>query len=242
MTSNIQKYINRLVNKQRNFYLDLNNNPPKVENHNCQGCNQQLKGKLYCQNCNSRQLEGGITDLKEFSSLKGINASNNQITNLNFLETLPNKDKLKGINLFGNQIKEVDFAEMFTNFPNLEKVNLQGNPLSAKNLSNLSSEQFGKLVNGIKTNKIRINSFKGTILMDLLEHAQKLANQGRPDYQAHYQTLTQISQPVQPEQGKTTNGDKTPFLIGGAVILAVVSALGIGYLMGKKKKGQELED
>ena len=68
-------------------------------------------------------MEGEITDLKEFSNLKGINASNNQLTSLNFLNTLPNKDKLKGINLFGNQIKEVDFAELFTKFPNLEKVN-----------------------------------------------------------------------------------------------------------------------
>jgi len=240
MNRNIQEYVNGLVNKERIFYLDLNNNSPKVENHNCQSCNQKLQGKLYCQNCNSRQLEGEITDLKEFASLKGINASNNQITNLNFLETLPNKDKLKGVNLFGNQIKEIDFAELFTNFPNLEKVNLQGNPLSAKNLSNLSSEQFGKLVNGIKENKIRINSYKGTILMDLLEHAQKLANQGKPEYNAHLQTLTQINQTNQPNQDQKAGNSSTPLLVSGLVFLGV-AMLVIGYYLGKKRKDQELD-
>src|SRR5437763_8644894 len=117
MIRNIQEYINGLVNKQTIFYLDLNNNPPKIENHNCQGCNQQLKGKLYCQNCNSRQLEGEIQDLKEFTNLRGINASNNQFTNLEFLSTLPHKEQLKSLNMFGNQIKEVDFTILFTEFP-----------------------------------------------------------------------------------------------------------------------------
>jgi len=233
MNRNIQEYLNGLVNKPRIFYLDLNNNSLKTEKqeHACLTCNQQLSGKLYCQNCDkNKQLEGEITDLKEFTNLRGINASNNQFTNLEFLNTLPNKDKLKSLNLFGNQIKEVNFAELLTNFPNLEKINLQGNPLGAKNLNNLSSEQFGKLVQGIKDKKIKINSFKGTILIDLLEHAQKLANQGNTEYQAHIKTLNQMSQPIQPNQEKPNSSNKTPLLIGGVVILAVVSALGIGYL------------
>ena len=71
MTRNIQEYINGLVNKQRIYYLDLNNTIPKVysEQHKCSNCQQQLSGKLYCQSCYSgRQLEGKITDLKEFKS------------------------------------------------------------------------------------------------------------------------------------------------------------------------------
>ncbi|CAG8558366.1 10056_t:CDS:2 [Diversispora eburnea] len=98
MELNIQEYINGLVNKSRVFYLDLNNDPKQT-----------------------KQLEGEITDLKDFSNLKGINASNNDFTNLNFLDTLPNKDKLVSLNLFGNQIKEIDFAELFTKFLKLEK-------------------------------------------------------------------------------------------------------------------------
>src|SRR6185369_7864267 len=179
MAKNIQEYLNSLVNKEKIFYLDLNNNPTKQKKPNCPDCSQPLTGKFSCDNCNEdKQLEGEITDLKEFSNLKGINASNNQFSNLNFLDTLPNKDKLVSLNLFGNQIKEVDFAKLFTNFPNLEKINLAGNPISAKNLNNLSSEQFDKLVEGIKDGKIKINSYKGTILMDLLAYAQQLATQG----------------------------------------------------------------
>ena len=77
--------------------------------------------------------------------------------------------------------------------------------------------------------------------MDLLAYAQKLASQGQPEYQAYAQTLTSISQPAQKNE-QSNNKNKTSLLVGGAIILAVVSALGIGYLMGKKKKGQELED
>src|SRR5207237_5780870 len=102
----------------------------------------------------------------------------NQFTNLNFLNTLPNKDKLKGINLFGNQITEIDFADLFTKFPNLAGINLQNNPISAKNLNNLTSQQFNQLIQGIKAKKIRIDSFKGTILIDLLEYTQQLIKNG----------------------------------------------------------------
>ncbi|MDR1670681.1 MAG: leucine-rich repeat domain-containing protein, partial [Spiroplasmataceae bacterium] len=153
MTRDTQEYINSLINKPRIYFLDLNNwNLTK----------NQSEG--------DRQLKGEINDLKDFQNLKGINVSNNELNNLNFLDTLPNKDKLKGINLYGNQITEVDFAELFTKFPNLEKINLANNPLSAKNLSNLTNEQFGKLIEGIKNKTIKINSFKGTILADLFAY------------------------------------------------------------------------
>src|SRR5438132_861372 len=130
MSRPTQEYINGLINKPNIFYLDLNNYFRKTESkHECPSCQKELAGKLYCENCNSNdKLVGEITDLKEFANLKGINVSNNSLTNLDFLNTLPNKDKLKGLNLFGNQIKEIDFAELFTTFPNLEKINLENNP------------------------------------------------------------------------------------------------------------------
>src|SRR5437763_2764218 len=153
MSRQIQEYINSLVNKSRVYYLDLNNQIQK-QGYQCSTCHQNLAGK--CENCNNqnKQLVGEITNLSEFSNLKGINASNNQFTSLNFLNTLSNKDKLRGINLFGNQITEIDFAQLFVNFPNLEKINLQNNPISAKNLNNLTNQQFNKLVQGIKEKKI----------------------------------------------------------------------------------------
>src|SRR4051794_4126792 len=173
MSRPIQEYLNSLVNKSRVYYLDLNNFLKKQE-HNCSTCQQKVN--YTCNNCSNtgKQLTGEITNLSEFANLKGINTSNNQFTNLNFLNSLPNKDKLRGINLFGNQIKEVDFADLFTKFPNLEKINLQNNPISVKNLDNLTNQQFNKLVNGIKNKKIRVDSFKGNLLMDLLEYTQNL--------------------------------------------------------------------
>src|SRR5207249_682612 len=145
-----------LVNKPRVYYLDLNNPLTKKE-HNCSTCSQKVN--YLCHNCNSeRQLVGEITDLSELANLKGVNISNNCLTNLDFLNSLPNKDKLRGINVFGNQITEIDFAELFTNFPNLEKINLQNNPTKAKNLNNLTNEQFTRLVQGIKEQKIRVDS------------------------------------------------------------------------------------
>jgi len=164
MSRQIQEYINSLVNKSRVYYLDLNNHFQK-QNYQCSTCHQNLPGK--CENCNNKnkQLTGEITNLSEFNNLKGINTSNNQFTSLNFLNSLPNKDKLKGINLFGNQITEIDFADLFTKFPNLAGINLQNNPAKAKNLNNLTNQQFNQLVQGIKAKKIRVDSFKGTILI-----------------------------------------------------------------------------
>ena len=125
---------------------------------------------------------------------------------------------------------------MLSTFPNLEYLNCENNPLSAKNLENLTSEQFGKLVQGIKDKKIKINSWKGTILMDLLEYAQKLVAKGdnNQSQNAQYlQTLIQQgSSPVKPNDKQS--GNNTPLLVGGLVIFGV-SALVIGYLLGKRK-------
>jgi hypothetical protein len=101
------------------------------------------------------------------------------------LLTLPNKNKIEKINFFGNKIQEIDLARIFTDFPNLKYLNLDYNPLSVKNLENLTSEQFGKLVEGMKKKKIRISASKGSILTDLLEYTQQLIKKGENKENAH---------------------------------------------------------
>src|SRR6185369_10263077 len=129
MNNNAQEHISQLTNHKRIKYLDISN----------------------------RDL-AGEADLKEFTALISLNSYNNKFENLDFLNTLPNKDKLQRINFFGNQIKEIDLAHLLTTFPNLEYLNCENNPLSAKNLDNLSSEQFEKLVKKIKDKKVKVNS------------------------------------------------------------------------------------
>ena len=207
MTNNAQENINQLTNKAKIRYLDISN----------------------------RDLSGDA-DLKEFASLTSLNFYNNKFENLNWLATLPNKEQLKKINFFGNQIKELDLAWILTNFPNLEYLNCENNPLSAKNLENLTSEKFGKLVQGIKDKKIKINSFKGTILMDLLEYAQKLVAKGDNNQTQNAQYLqTLIQHGNSPVKDNKQPSNNTPLLIGGLVIFGI-TVLAIGYLWGKKRK------
>jgi hypothetical protein len=129
MTNNAQEQINLITNQAKIRYLDISN----------------------------RDLSGQV-DLKEFTGLISLNSYNNKFENLDFLNTLPNREQLKKLNFFGNQVKEIDLSHLLSTFSNLEYLNCENNPLSAKNLDNLSSEQFGKLVQGIKDKKIRINS------------------------------------------------------------------------------------
>src|SRR6185437_5725340 len=200
MSNNAHEQINLITNKGKIRYLDISN----------------------------RDLSGNA-DLKEFTALTSLNSYNNKFENLDFLNTLPNKEQLKKINFFGNQIKEIDLAHLLSIFPNLEYLNCENNPLSAKNLENLTSEQFGKLVQGIKDKKIKINSFKGTVLVDLLEYAQKLVKNGdsSQQQQAHYlQTLISGNSPEKLEEKQPSNN--TPLLVGGLVIFGI-SAVVIGY-------------
>jgi len=81
MSNNAQENINQLTNKAKIRYLDISN----------------------------RDLSGNA-DLKEFTALTSLNSYNNKFENLDFLNTLPNKEQLKKINFFGNQIKELDLA------------------------------------------------------------------------------------------------------------------------------------
>src|SRR6185437_15246415 len=207
MSNNAHEQINLITNKGKIRYLDISN----------------------------RDLSGNA-DLKEFTALTSLNSYNNKFENLDFLNTLPNKEQLKKINFFGNQIKEIDLAHLLSIFPNLNYLNCKNNPLSAKNLENLTSEQFGKLVQGIKDKKIKINSFKGTILMDLLEYAQKLVAKGNNNQTQNAQYLqTLISSNSPAKSDNKQPGNNTRLLIGGLVVFGV-SALVIGYLLGKRKR------
>ncbi|CAG8547317.1 12625_t:CDS:2 [Ambispora gerdemannii] len=113
----------------------------------------------YLDLCN-RDLAGEM-DLKDFTNLKSLNASNNKFENLDFLNSLPNKDKLQSINLFGNEIQNLDLNLLLADFPNLKVVNLDNNPLSLKNLEQLSVKQLNSLVDmelKEKTNQSTNNS------------------------------------------------------------------------------------
>ena len=148
MSKNAQNHINEIIKKERMYYLDL--------------CNRDLTGDM---------------NLGEFTNLKSINASNNKFTNLDFLNSLPNKDKLESINFFGNQISEIDFNALFTNFPNLKVINLDNNPLSLNNLEQLSADKLTFFVDNVESKKIKISSWKGSIITDLLKTIQQLKAQ-----------------------------------------------------------------
>ena len=101
MVNNAQEYINRFNNKEKLAYLDLS----------------------------EQELEGD-TNLESFAKLTNINAYKNCFNSLNFLLTLPNKEKLKKLNFWGNKITNPsDALILFDEFPNLESINLGGNPL-----------------------------------------------------------------------------------------------------------------
>jgi hypothetical protein len=133
MTKNAKKYIDQdIMNKGRVYSLDISNR-------------------------DLAETEEKI-DLKEFTNLVKIDISNNKITNLDFLFTLPNPEKLKWLNVWGNEVTQVNFALLFSKFPNLNFGNLENNPLEAKNLNELTYQQFSHLVKLVKEKKLKINS------------------------------------------------------------------------------------
>ncbi|CAI2190622.1 9890_t:CDS:2 [Funneliformis geosporum] len=176
MSQDFQQHINNKTNKNKIRYLDISNN--------------DLIGEA---------------NLKDFTALTSLNAYNNQLESIEFLNSLPNKEKLTSLNFFGNQISE------------------------AKNLRDLTSEQFNKLVAGMKDKSIQINSYKSTILMDLLEYTQHLIKSGDNSQRQQAQQLQAILQNSQVRNEQEPNNSKTPWLIGGGVVL-VGLALVVGYL------------
>src|SRR6266487_2238399 len=69
MSNNAQEQINLITNKSKIRYLDISN----------------------------RDL-AGQADLKEFTALTSLNSYNNKFENLDFLDSLPQKDQLKKLN------------------------------------------------------------------------------------------------------------------------------------------------
>ena len=205
------------------------------------------KGKIKYLDISNRDLAGNA-DLSEFAALTSLNSYSNKFEDLTWLETLPNKDKLKKLNFFGNQIQEIDFAWLLNNFPNLESINVENNPVKTKNLNHLTSEQFSKLVAGIKDKKFRVISWQGTVLMDLLEYAQQLIQQGNTtsQVQTHRVYLQNLVSPETPQKveikpkGKTNNqipvkSSNNTYLLVGGLFLLLGSFLALGYWLGKRK-------
>jgi hypothetical protein len=92
-------------------------------------------------------------------------------------------------------------------FPNLQALNIENNPVKAKNIENLTSEQINFLIEKIKEGKFRVNSYRGTVLIDLLFHVQSLVKQGDSSQaqNSHYlQTL------LRQENSKLDNQNKMP--------------------------------
>ncbi|RHZ35568.1 hypothetical protein [endosymbiont GvMRE of Glomus versiforme] len=147
MTRDAQEYVNKIINKEKQYTLNLSK--------------QELAGEI---------------DLRGFTNLTSIKADGNEFTSLDWLFTLPEEGqkKLKWLNLWGNKIENVDFAKLFNNFPNLELANLENNPLNLSILGDLGNQYFFQLVEKVETNKFKINSWKGTPLLDLLKHIKKI--------------------------------------------------------------------
>jgi len=223
MTKNTQEYINNLINKPKMFYLDLSNS---TKTSTCSHCNKKNWEEV------ASNLTGEIEDLKEFSNLRGLNASNNKFTSLDALLTIPNKNKVEKLNFFGNKIGEVDLARIFTEFPNLKYLNLDRNPLSAKNLNNLTEKQLEKLADGLKSKQIRISLGQGTVLADLLEYTQQLIKKGGNSSAHKLQAVIQQSS-INPHQ-QPNKPSYTPLIFGGVAVVSL--AVIVGYWVGKRRK------
>ena len=124
---------------------------------------------------------------------------------------------------------------MFSTFPNLEQINLENNPVKTKNLNNLTSEQFSKLVNGIKQKKFRVISWQGTVLMDLLDYAQQLVARGNTSHNAQVVQLRKLVKQETPQKEVDAKqneipvqGSNTFYLVGGLMLFGL-AVLAIGY-------------
>jgi hypothetical protein len=142
------------------------------------GRNFGEKSRISYLDISNRDLAGGM-GLKGLVNLKSLNAYNNQFENLDSLNSLTAKNKIQKLNFYGNKIKQVDLAALLTNFPNLQYLNIENNPVSAINLQKLSQDQLKNLVGKIKDRKFRVNSYRGTVLQDLLFHLQNSGNTGQ---------------------------------------------------------------
>jgi len=180
----------------------------------------------------------GSADLSEFAKLKSLNSYNNKFENLDFLNSLPNKEKLEKINFYGNNLKEIDFAVLLNDFPNLQALNIENNPVKAKNIEKITSEQVSSLVEKIKEKKFKVNSYRGTILIDLLFHIRDLIKHGdNSQAQNSYFLQTLLHQENSRSDNQAGSPTSATWIIGGGLIFLL--ALFVGYRWGKKKKDDE---
>ena len=206
MANNAQNHLNEIIKKEKMFYLDL--------------CNRDLEGDI---------------NLGEFTNLKSINASNNKFTNLDFLNSLPNKNKLESINFFGNEINELDLATLFANFPNLKTINLDNNPLSLNNLNQLAPNQMTFLVDNVENKQIKISSWKGTVITDLLKQIQELKTQLAGTNTTHHHEIP-LQQQVNYQQSSAKPSNNFGLLISvisGSLLIG--SLFTFIYLKRKQK-------
>ena len=113
---------------------------------------------------------------------------------------------------------------------------MENNPVKTKNLNNLTSSQFSKLVQGIKDKKFRVVSWQGTILMDLLEYAQRLMVRGSATHNSHmvYLKSLTIEEPnkiakIQPKTEQTSPKSPNTYLLVGGLGLIGIAFLAFGY-------------
>src|SRR5205814_7953304 len=99
---------------------------------------------------------------------------------------------------------------LLANFPNLKMLNLDNNPLSLKNLDQLSVEQLNSVVKKIEQKEIKINTWRGTIALDLLKALHELKvkenNNNNQNLQSNQQNITADCQAaVKPNQLNNNN-------------------------------------
>src|SRR5947208_15550897 len=113
---------------------------------------------------------------------------------------------------------------------------MENNPVKTKNLNNLTSQQFSKLVQGIKNKKFRVVSWQGTILMDLLEYAQRLVARGGSGHDFHMAYLKSLSPEqlrdikieIKTKTEQTNRKSTNTYLLVGRVVLFHLSLLASG--------------
>ncbi|MCE8163660.1 MAG: hypothetical protein I3274_05625, partial [Candidatus Moeniiplasma glomeromycotorum] len=104
-----------------------------------------------------------------------------------------------------------------------------------KNLNNLTTEQFGKIIEGLKERSIQVNSYKGTVLMDLLEYTQYLIKNGNNNQQQKAKELQTILQNGSVKSENQLNKPNyAPLIIGGVLVVSL--AVIVGYFWGKRRK------
>ncbi|CAG8627318.1 20088_t:CDS:2 [Gigaspora margarita] len=96
----------------------------------------------------------GVLDLSDFINLEELQMSSNQISDVNFLQQLPNPEKLRMLDLASNNISSD--LKPFSRFTNLEELIL--------------GERFGKKGDNIQV--LKLNGFHGSL--ELLKNLTKL--------------------------------------------------------------------